>query len=456
MTKESKKSPGLSVRTSDTGPWSTVQMGERFSKGLYIFGSRQQMFTLSVSLLCIDVLMQDAAKTPFQLRRRVDGGDEAVAPAEHPVAEVLNEPSEYYGPKEFLRRLVGHLAIDSEHFVAVRRDTSGRGGGAPVEMQGITKRGTEVRVEPDARRYSYFFSPSTLHERAQFGWASGGMSDRDVAHLRKRSLNGVDALATSQLMQSTLGLLEDMQQFQSGIFANGGMPIMAFAFPEGLTDEQFKRLNEDLRKAADKARREGKPFILEGAGGEVPKVEKVSLSSVDTEFVKAHAAAGLEATRYFRVPPHKVWLTETIKYDNLAAEERRYVDEALCPYFEVIEEGLGRVLLSKEDRRQYFLRFDREKAYTSDPEVRHKVIEGRWKNGMIEYDEMRQAIGMNAKGGKVGKRRMFSGNFVLVDENDEVILKAGGNNPNDAGSDASGNSEPSNGAGGKARLKIVK
>lgn len=437
---EAKVPEGMRVRSGET--WTTIQLGERYSKGMYVFGTRQQLFTLSVCLLCIDVLQQDVGKTPLELRRRIEGGDELVT--DHHVADLIGQPSEYYGRKEFLRMLTAHLVTASEHFVAVRRDTRGVGGGIPLEMQGIPRKSAEIRVSPEERVYSYFFSPSTLHDRAQWGWAAGGLTGADVAHLRKRSMNGVDALATSQLMRSTLDLLEDMQDFQSGIFANGGMPVMAFAFPEGLSDDQFDRLNKDLIKAAEKARSEGRPFILEGANGNIPDVKKISLSSVDTEFVKAHAAAGLEATRFFRMPPHKVSLLETIKYDNLAAEERRYVDEALCPIFDVIEEGLDRVLLTKRERKSLFLRFNREAAYTSDPIERQKVTESRWKNGMIEYDEMRRAIGHNSKGGDVGKRRMFSGNFVLVDENDEVILKAGGNQPDpqDQVDDGEGGKKP--------------
>lgn len=431
MSKAVTKSEGMQIRATDNGPWSVVDMGERFAKGMYVFGTRSQLFTLSVSLLCIDVLQQDVAKTPLELRERVDGGDVAVSPDAHDVAALLNEPNDYLGPREFIRILTAHLVTASEHFVAARRSTRRIDGGKVIELQGIPRRKSEVRVDPDSRTYSYWFNPSTLHDRAQFGWAQGGMVARDVAHLRKRTMDGVDALATSDLMRTTLSLLEDMQEYQTGIFENGGMPIMAFAFPDGMTDEQFDRLKKDFTRMASKARKDGTPFILEGADGVMPTVHKVSLSSVDTEFVKAQAAAGLEATRYFRVPPHKVSLLETLKYDNLSSEERRYVDEALCPIFEVIEEGLGRLLLSKEDRRRYFLRFDREKAYTSDPAERQKIIESRWKNGMIEYDEMRRAIGQNAKGGDVGKRRMFSGNFVIVDENDEVVLRAGGNAPAD-------------------------
>lgn len=457
MAKKSTKSAGLAVRSGDDGPWSTVQLGDRYSKGLYVFGTRQQLFTLSVSLLCIDVLQQDVSKTPFELRRRVPGGDVAVLPNEHPVAALLAEPSEYYGPKEFMRMLTAHLVTASEHFVAIRRDLRGIGGGDPLEMQGIPRRQTDVRVEPESRRYSYYFHPGSLHEMAQYGWARGGLTDKDVAHLRKRSLNGIDALATSQLMKSTLDLLEDMQQFQSGIFANGGMPIMAFAFPEGMTDEQFKRLNTDLRNAADKARREGKPFILEGADGKVPEVNKVSLSAVDTEFVKAHASAGLEATRYFRVPPHKVYLLETIKYDNLAAEERRYVDEALCPIFDVVEEGFGKVLLTKKEREEFFFRFDREKAYTSDPETRQKIIEARWKSGLITKNEARKANGDNAIGA-AGEVYMVSGNFVLTDLENNVVLKAGGNQPgsDETGAPAEGKSAEIEHTETVGHLKLVK
>lgn len=439
----------FAIRAAD-GPWSTVQLGDRFSKGLYVTGSVQQIFMLSVSLACIDVLRQDVARTPIELRRRVDGGDELVRPGEHPVADILDNPSEYYGRREFMNMLTAHIAVSNEYFVAVMRDNRGN----PLEMQGIPKSRADVSVNPEERKYVYYFHPSTMHEQAQFGWTRGGMLGRDVAHIRHRTMNGIDALSTTSLMRSTLELLKGMQEFQTNIFDNGGMPVMALAFPEAMTDEQWERLNKGLARAHQKARDEKTPFILEGADGEVPTVHKMSMSAVDTEFVKANAAAGLEACRYFRVPPHKVNLLETIKYDNLSAQERRYVDEALCPIFEVTEESLGRVLLSGEDRKKYFLRFDREKAYTSDPEIRQKIVESRWKHGMIEYDEMRRAIGQNAVGGNAGRYRMFSGNFVIVDENGEVIMRAGGNTPNDQNqTDPNGNSSGSKAA---HRLQVVK
>jgi hypothetical protein len=131
------------------------------------------------------------------------------------------------------------------------------------------------------------------------------------------------------------------------------------------------------------------------------------------------------------VPPHKAYVFDSVKYDNLDSIERLYVDDSLVPIFDAICEALGPVLLTEDEQAQYFIAFDKEAAYASDPEKRQKVVESRWKNGMIEYDEMREAIGYNAAGGGIGRQRMFSGNFVVVDEKGEVVMRAGGNAPGD-------------------------
>jgi HK97 family phage portal protein len=207
------------------------------------------------------------------------------------------------------------------------------------------------------------------------------------------------------------------------------MPTVAFQFPDELTDIQFDRLNKGINESIEKSKKSGKPIILEGKGGKVPEIEKLTMTSADADFVKSNIAAANEMLRYFRVPPHKAFLLESVKYDNLDSAERTYVDDTLTSYFQCICEGLAPVLLTEEEQDDYFLEFDAEMAFSMDPERRQKIVESRWKNGMITYDDMRTEIGFNAVGGEAGQVRMMSGNFVLVDEKNEVVLKAGGNAP---------------------------
>lgn len=424
--KAADKSPGLQVRLFGDDLWSAVELGERFATGMYVYGTAAKLFQVSVSALCIDVLSQDVSKTPIQLRRRTATGSEQVLPKDHPVADLLEQPSKFQGRRAFFRMLVANLVMDSEYLVAIRRARAGK----PIEMQGIRRRMTNIDAELQTRRHVYRFSKGTQNDEMMYGWASEKpLFDDDVAHLITRTLDGFNALSTSSISNGVIGLLRQMQEFQTGIFENGGMPVLAFKFPEGLTPEQFERLKLDLERATKAAREKGKPFILEGAAGKVPEVEKISLSSVDTEFAKANEAAGVEAARYFRVPPHKVYLLASVKYDNEAEQERRYVDEALVPIFDVIEEKLAYVLLDDDERKEYFLWFDREAAYAQDPAERNKIINERWKAGQITFDEMRQGIGQNTVGGDEGRVRMVSGNFVLLDEKNNVIMRAGGNAP---------------------------
>ncbi len=441
------------VRSFGTDLWSVVDLGKAFSEGFYIFGSAPALFRLSVTAACIDVLSQDVSRTPIHLRKRTSTGSVVVQPNEHPAAALLARPSRFYGRRAFMRQVVTNLVMNSEHFLVVDRARAGK----LREIQSVPKKAVSRRVNVEARRRFYDITASSLDDQMLFGWATRGfMSDDNVAHLISRTVNGYDAISTSSISGATLGLLRQMQEYQTGIFNNGGLPVMAFKFPKELTDPQFERLKNDFARSIKRAKESGTPFILEGADGAVPDVEKLSLSSVDTDFVKANAAAGLEAARFFRVPPHKIFLLESVKYDNQAEQERIYVDDGLGPIFDVLEEGFDHVLLDEDERADYFTAFERELAYSMKPEERQKIVESRWKNGMISRDEMRRQIGENTIGGDAGDVWLISGNFVLIDKDNEVIMRAGGNTP-----DANNASDPQANAGGKAKetaplLRIVK
>lgn len=453
MSETADKSP-VSVRSFGAGDdhlWTTTNLHELFQMGYVAAGSRQAMLRLAISLKCIDVLSRDVAKTPAYLYRRKKGGAEIVDPTEHPVAQILaGRTSRYYGVKEFLRIATAHLVTASQYYVAARRRRTNE----ILEVQGIPHTDVTVRVDPDRRRYVYDVTANGQHAQAQYGWAEGGLLDDQMAHIRLRSMNGLDPIATSAVAKGAFDLISNMQKFQSDIFQNGGMPILALTFPDGLTDEQWERLNKDLQAQAKKSREKGVPFILEGQGtsGQSPKVEKMSLTAVDTEFLKANNAALTDVCRYYGVPPHKVYLFEGVKYDNVTPYERAYVTDSLVPIFDAITEALHPVLLTEDEQATYFIGFDKDQAYAADPEQRQKVIEGQWKNGLITKNQALEELGFNTLGAD-GDVYMFSGNFVLTDTKNEVLLKAGGNAPGEDGEEKGSGEKP---AKKEFKLQVVK
>lgn len=424
------KSDGMAVRDVRTkSEWTFAEYGDRlFSIGGNIYGSKSEIFKLAISVACIDVLTQDVAKTDLVLRRYTDKGSKAVKPSEHKVAELLKfGPNEFMGTHEFLKMATANLAVASEYYVATRR-TSGL---EVTEFAGIPKANvSSVQVNTEKRKLYYQISPSTLFDQTVYGWASGMQDHKDLAHIKRRSLNGVDIIANSTAAANAISLLSSMQSQQSGQYENGGLPKVAFTFPDGLTDDQFARLKDGLQKSLKKSQKDGTPIILEGADGVVPQVHNLSETAKDQDYVKGNINAAMDVIRYFRVPPHKVFLMESIKYDNMDSVERVYVDDTLSGLFKDIEEGLSRVLLTTEERREYFIEFDKESAYAMSPEIRQKIADSRWKNGIWTKNQTLSYLGQNQIGTE-GDIYMMSGNFVLTDDKNEIIMRAGGNKPDD-------------------------
>ncbi|MEM7303398.1 MAG: phage portal protein [Pseudomonadota bacterium] len=409
---------------SKSAGWTTTWSSDHdllFSRGGHLFGTKAALFKLSVSLLCIDVLQQDVSKTPLYLRRHKDRGSEIVKPSEHPLANLLkNGPNEYMGAKEFIRQMTAHLAISSEYFVPVRRDQRG----TLIEFAGVPKSQVSVNVNPEERLWVYDINPSSLHEQALYGWAKGRRDHKECSHIRKRSMNGLSVQSTHAITEQSRVIIENMQDYQENIFRNGGITSFAINFPEGMTEEQFERLQNSVDLALKKHKETGKPLVFEGAGGNTPTIEKLTMSAADAEFKGSLTAAGLDMARFFRVPPHKIYLLEPVKYDNMDPSERVYVDDTLRDYFETIIEGLTKVLLTKEERQNYFLWFDIDKAYARNPKERHEITRDRWRNGMLEHNEMREEIGMNPVEGDVGRTRMIAGGFTILDQNNEFVIGA--------------------------------
>ena len=446
-TEVAKVATAPQVRSVGNDLWTGVELGELFSKGHFIAGRHSDIVKVSVSLACWEVISQDVSKTPLELRRRTPNGSVLVPKGEHPVAGLLwRRPNDYYGWKEWIRMTAAYLAAARMYYAAARTTNGGR----VIEVQGVPPGQVQTYMNVQAGRYFYEVQPQTEHDHIQWSWMmQRRMSTDDMVPMRLRSLNGLDPISNAEVAADALKLLGSMHEFQANSFAAGGVGIYAVTFPGAITDQQYARLKRDFTEAFENSRKTGKPLLFEGVDGVVPEVKRLSMSAVDQDFVKSNVAAMTDVLRYYRMPPPKVGIFESVKYDNMDSVNRTYVDDTLVPIFECIEEALDRLLLWSDADDDLFFRFDRDAAYALDPKLRSEIVMSQWKSGALEFDEMRQKIGQNSVGGKAGRARMFSGNFVLVDENNEVILKAGGNAPG-----AEGDQAPQDDAGANAGKDI--
>ena len=162
-----------------------------------------------------------------------------------------------------------------------------------------------------------------------------------------------------------------------------------------------------------------------------PAPEVVVLEDADAEI--AHVGAWIAARM-----SEEIGAVDNVKYDNYEPMERAYIAGTLQPRWIELEERLNRGLLSPEERLDYFLDFDRSAVELADVQKQQERIFGLIDRGAITLDEARMKLGWNPLPNKAGEVRVVPGNATMVDENNEVVFRAGGNAPDGATSEGDG------------------
>ena len=113
--------------------------------------------------------------------------------------------------------------------------------------------------------------------------------------------------------------------------------------PGHLSDEQFKRLKEELEENYQGAVNAGRPFLLEGG----LKWQQIALSPQDMEFVQSKNISSREIALAFGVPPMILGIPGDNTYANYAEANRAIWRLTLLPLLEKLCAGLNHWLVPR-------------------------------------------------------------------------------------------------------------
>ncbi|MCH8322587.1 MAG: phage portal protein, partial [Proteobacteria bacterium] len=139
------------------------------------------------------------------------------------------------------------------------------------------------------------------------------------------------------------------QNWNKALLDNSARPSGALVFepsegaPGHLSDEQFKRLKEELEENYQGAVNAGRPFLLEGG----LKWQQIALSPQDMEFVQSKNISSREIALAFGVPPMILGIPGDNTYANYAEANRAIWRLTLLPLLEKICAGLNHWLVPR-------------------------------------------------------------------------------------------------------------
>ncbi len=375
------------------GNW--TQMSEMFGIGTSLLRRISEAEALHQGAVsaAVDVLSQDISKARLRLVRTTSRGVTVMEAREHPLARRLmldaNEHQTWHEANEMIVRQLG--LHQNAFLVKIERIQN------DPDPDLVPVHRNRVNQQVSAGRFFYDISASSMGEAAILGFTGVRRFTQDqVIHIRGRMHTGEMGLSTLLIGADVLGLNQSILDFQAGLMKSGLRPNAVITTPENLTDDQWARLKTELREMLDSAISKGKPAIFEAG----LKYEPISMDAAKTEVHKARQLLRQEVAALWRIPAYKIGAGETEKYDNKAAAEQTYVDDALIPQAIRIEAILAKSMLTDNERLAGIgFMFDRDDLYDRDRQQASDRIVKQFDSGIITRGEACKKLGYGAVDG---------------------------------------------------------
>ena len=88
------------------------------------------------------------------------------------------------------------------------------------------------------------------------------------------------------------------------------------------------------------------------------KFTPISIAPEQAQFLETRKFQLDEIARIFRVPPHMIGDLEKSSFNNIENMSREFVTYTLNPWISRWEQGIMRSLLTPEEKKTYFVRFN--------------------------------------------------------------------------------------------------
>ncbi len=294
--------------------------------------SQSTAMSVSTVYACVSIRSEDVARCkPTLYRSKTDGSREMVI--DHPVARLLRRPNRLQTWFEFVEQMHAALLLRGNAYAVVLRNRAG----TPVEMVPVNPDAVIVLEGSDG---SIFYSVNRigLFQIAALRDLPVSIPEEDVIHLRGVAFNMTVGANRLGLAREAVGVAISLLQQLARWMANGARVAGVLEVSKSLTEAAAKRLKASWNSMFSGVENAGSTAVLE----DDVKFKPMAFTSVDMEFIGQRKQTKLDILEWFRMPPHKVGVTEGMTKLNLAEANQDYVNNTIMPDLERWEQKLER------------------------------------------------------------------------------------------------------------------
>ena len=356
---------------------------------------------------CVRILSEAVAGLPLQFYRyTADGGKEKAV--DHPLYFLLHdEPNPEMTSFVFRETLMTHLLLWGNAYSQIIRNARGE---IIALYPLMPDRMTVNRDENGQLYYEYYMNTDDAHTMKG---TTVRLQPHDVLHIPGLGFDGLVGYSPIAMAKNAIGMAIACEEYGAKFFANGAAPSGVLEHPGTIKDPS--RVRESWQSTFGGSANANKVAVLE----EGMKYTPISISPNEAQFLETRKFQIDEIARIFRVPPHMVGDLEKSSFSNIEQQSLEFVKYTLDPWVARWEQAMVRALLTQEEKKTYFFKFNVDGLLRGDYQSRMNGYATARQNGWMSANDIRELENLDRIPEEAG------GDLYLINGNMTKLADAG-------------------------------
>lgn len=326
---------------------------------------------------CVRIRSGVVANMPMHIMRKVDDRTRKEA-SDHPVSKIVKRrPNRWQTPSQFKRMMEAHLLLRGNAYAMIVRSR-----GEVKEL---------IPLHPDQMECTQNDDLSLSYVYRRRDGRRVPLMQKEVFHLVGLTLDGVHGVSVLTYAREAIGESLAMSDHGATMFKNGARVSGVLKHPETLGKEGQDLLRSSLDDFRSGEERDGKVMILE----EGMSFERLSMTSVDAQWIESRRFSRTDIAMFFGVPPHMIGDTEksTSFGTGLEQQTQGFVTFSAEDDLTTWEETVNRDLLTDGD--DLYAKFNRASLVKGDIKTRWETYAKGRRMKVLSANDVRQLEDMN-------------------------------------------------------------
>lgn len=326
--------------------------------------TEESAMQLSAVFAAVRVISETMASLPWGVKQTTDG---IIVDADaHPVNRLIHAPNQLMTDFTFRETCQAHLCLHGNAFIAIRRDAAGN----PIKLIPIQPQRVAVKIYEEQKFYQ-------IDDKETF-------DDSEMIHLVGLGFDGIKGKSVLEAARQSIGLGLAADRFGGSFFGNGANVSAVLTHPARLSDEAYKRLLRSWTQRNTGLDNSHKTAILE----EGMKIEKMSVSPQDSQFIATRQFGVVDIARFFRVPLAYLGSIENSSTRaNIEEQGIQFQRNTILPWVKRWEAELNRKLFTGPE---YYIRFNMDGLLRGDIRSRYEAYTKGRQWGWISANDVRK------------------------------------------------------------------